>query len=117
MQNFIRFTKVSAPGTFLGAAQKIQNGDPKWAILEHGGLKKTSVPSCLRFAAAAKKQIINGMVLFLCAAHLQNFGNAILIYGPSLGIVAADFRSTWDTLQELCQNGYRHQILHENLHI
>ena len=29
MQNFMTFTKVSAPGTFLGAAQKIQNGDPK----------------------------------------------------------------------------------------
>ena len=29
MQNFMTFTKVSAPGTFLGAAQKVQNGDPK----------------------------------------------------------------------------------------
>ena len=29
MQNFIRFTNVSAPGTFLGAAQKFRNGDPK----------------------------------------------------------------------------------------
>ena len=103
MQNFMTFTKVSAPGTFLGAAQKIQNGDPKWAILDHGGLKKTSVPSCLRFAAAAKKQIIDGMVLFLCAAHLTNFANVILVYGTSLGIVAAD--------------GRRHQILRENLHI
>ena len=29
MQNFMIFTKVSAPGTFLGAAPKVQNGDPK----------------------------------------------------------------------------------------
>ena len=79
--------------------------------------KKPAYLRGLRFVAAAKKQIIHGMVFFLCAAHLQNFGNAILIYGPSLGIVAADSRSTWDTLQELCQNGYRHQILCENLHI
>ena len=55
MQNFMTFTKVSAPGTFLGAAQKVQNGDPKWAILDHGGLKKTSVPSWFAFCGGCEK--------------------------------------------------------------
>ena len=31
MQNFARFTKVAAAGTFFWAAQKVQNGDPKAA--------------------------------------------------------------------------------------
>ena len=99
MQNFIRFTKVSTPGTFWEPLKKSKMVTPSELYLTMAASKKPAYLRGLRFAAAAKKQLIDGMVFFLCAPHLTKFDNIIRIYGPSPGILGIELGKTLDMLQ------------------
>ena len=54
MQNFARFTKVAAAGTFFWAAQKVQNGDPKAAETKQTELCPERLLDAMLFFCAKK---------------------------------------------------------------
>ena len=61
--------------------------------------KKPAYLRGLRFVAAAKKQVIDGMMDFLYAAQLTKLDKIILIFGPSPGLLGIEFCKILDMLQ------------------
>ena len=72
---------------------------PSELYLTKAAAKKPAYLRGLRFVAAAKKQIIDGMMDFLYAAQLTKLDKIILIFGPSPGTLGTEFCKILDMLQ------------------